>query len=481
MKGTRIGARGATGPGGGADLYLREPALQRGSTAQVKGLYPFTGGAGSTIGVGAPLGPVLRRDGRPSSGAIFCADPITWFEKGRLISNPSATVVAMPGIGKSTLIRRMLLILAYWGCLPWVMLDLKGEYQALVEGLGGAVIPVGRGRGAINVLDLGEAPSAAARLTAAGHKIAGDALLADAKARRQTGVEALISVQRGSPPTELECIILGVALAELHGTPLLGDLLHLIENPSEAVKDAGMGQSDVALRTSLRGLVSEAGLGAVFSRPTTVGIDRDRALVFDTSGIDRGEPKLRAATALTCWTTAFGALAVSHALEDAGLDARRRQIITTDEAWDILLSSPGLVQRYNGLARLNRQEGVGTLDAFHSLADLEAFDSVADRTMARGMIEKKGMLFIGGVPRAEIERMRAITHFTEREAETVVGWSTPPTLHTIPGRKRTRPGEGNWLLKVGDGADLPGIPFHLQLTAAELTGINDTDKRWSTS
>ena len=494
-------SRGDAGPGGGADTYVRAPAIRRASTAQVKGFYPWVAGAGCKLGTGAPLGPILRRT--PGPAAILCADPITWFERSGLISNPSAVVLGGAGYGKSTLIRRILLVLAFWGVLPWVLGDVKREYVDLIAALGGQVISLGRGRGYLNVLDLGEAPEAAHRLTLAGHTAAAESLTANAHARRQLGLESLITVQRGREPLELECLVLGAGLEYLDRShpvtiteygkrvdssraPLVGHLLDLIADPPEAVKDAALWRGDIErywaatdpLRTSLAALVAPSGLGAVFSRPTTVQVDRNSPLVFDVSGIDKGERKLRAAALLTCWAAGFAAIGVSHALGDAGLEVARRKILATDELWSTLQEGTGLVDRYNGLSRLNRDEGVGTITAFHSSADLTAMESEADRAKAGGLIERAGMLFCAGMPRAEVERLRAVTHFTAREQAEVVSWSTPPTLQTVLGQRRRPPGQGNFLLKAGDGADAPGVAFHLRLTAAELAGINNTDQRW---
>ncbi|MGS0685516.1 ATP/GTP-binding protein [Nakamurella sp. GG22] len=490
MSGRLFPTRGVPGAGGGADTYWRVPAVRRASAAQVKGLYPWVAGTGSKLGTGAPMGPVLRKT--PGPAAILCADPISWFERGGLISNPSAVVMGGPGHGKSTLIRRQILALAHQGVLSWVLGDVKREYVTLIAGLGGQVISLGRGGGALNVLDLGDAPAAAARLKATSHRTEADALLAEAKARRQLGVEALITVQRGQPPVELECLVLAVALDLLDsawrrrkGAPLVSDLLALVDNAPDELKDVALARGELSkyyaatdsLRTSLAGLSSSAGLGAVFNRPTSVPLDRHRPLVFDVSGIDKGERKLRAAALLSCWTAGFGAIAVSNVMEDAGLELARRKFLVTDELWSVLQEGTGLVDRYNGLSRLNRTEGVGTITAFHSSADLAALESEADRAKAGGLIERAGMVFCAGMPRSEVTRLRAVTHFTRREEDEVAGWSAPPTLQTT-GRRRRPPGQGNFLLKAGDGADTPGVAFHLRLTRTELAGLNNTDQRW---
>jgi hypothetical protein len=133
------------------------------------------------------------------------------------------------------------------------------------------------------------------------------------------------------------------------------------------------------------------------------------------------------------------------------------------------------VERYRALSKLIRDEGVGTITAFHGTGDLESLESSADRAKAGAMFEHSGMLFCGGLPRSEMPRLTGYVNFTQREQDEMVSWSTPETWATVPRRKRKKPGEGNFLLKCGER---PGIPFHLDLTPAEMGGINDTDKRW---
>ncbi len=93
-------ARGWFGRGGGQAVSV-EPADEfRGTTVQVCGLYPFSVGTGTPM-IGVPLGKNL------ATGAAVCCDPISWFQRAQLISNPSMFVLGKPGLGKSSLTRRM--------------------------------------------------------------------------------------------------------------------------------------------------------------------------------------------------------------------------------------------------------------------------------------------------------------------------------------------------------------------------------------
>ena len=187
----------------------------RGTTVQVCGLWPFAAGSGSPA-IGVPLGPNLR------TGATVCGDPISWFMRAQLISNPSMFVLGLPGLGKSTLIRRMCLGLDGYGVLPLILADLKPDYVDLIRALDGQVISIGRGRGGLNVLDPGEATQVAARLTGA----ARDQVRTEAHSRAVEMVKALATITRKAPMEVRESNVLGRAvqiLADRRGTGPVGD------------------------------------------------------------------------------------------------------------------------------------------------------------------------------------------------------------------------------------------------------------------
>ena len=150
----RPGFRGWVGRGGGAAVVVSPAPEWRGTTVQVCGLWPYGVGTGAPM-IGVPLGRHLVNRG------TVCCDPISWFQRANLISNPSAFVLGKPGLGKSTIVRRMATGLAGYGVQPLVLGDLKPDYVDLIRELDGQVIPLGRGRGYLNILDPGEAGEAA--------------------------------------------------------------------------------------------------------------------------------------------------------------------------------------------------------------------------------------------------------------------------------------------------------------------------------
>ena len=418
------------------------------------------------------------------TGATVCCDPISWFQRAQLISNPSAFVFSKPGLGKSTLMRRMATGLAGYGVMPLVLGDLKPDYVDLIEALGGQVITLGRGRGYLNVLDPGEATQAAQRLTGT----ARTQLLADAHGRRHTMVAALITIMRGNPPGDREEAIIDRALKVLDerhvGTPVLGDLLQVIRDAPEPVRavalDRGSNERYGAitedLEASLIGLVGGGRLGETFSQQTTNPMRRDRPVVYDVSAIDDSEGDLQAAALLACWSAGFGTVTVADALAEAGLEPRRHYFVILDELWRALRSGKGMVDRVDALTRLNRQRGVGMAMVSHTMSDLLALPSEEDRIKAAGFVERSGMVICGGLPPAEMPKLNAAIPLSRAEQNMLIGWSDPPAWDAAAGRETEPPGRGRFLIKVGGR---PGIPVRVELTEAEAS-INDTNNRWHT-
>jgi hypothetical protein len=470
--------RGWVTPGGGSSTYLQPPPRYRGTSIQVCGLWPFPVGSGAPM-IGVPLGRSLVSD------ATICCDPISWFMRAKLISNPSAMILGKPGLGKSTVVRRMVLGLAGFGVQPLILGDLKPDYRDLIEALGGQVINLAPGRGSLNVLDAGEALQAASRLT--GERKSW--LILDAHRRRANTVSGLITILRaGVPPSDREEAVIGRALSildERHvGVPVIGDLLQVVKDAPDDLRAAALDRGDMAkyrdltegLEATLTSLAEGTSrFGTIFSRPTTQPMRRDSPVAFDLSGIDDGQMDLQAAALLACWSTGFAAVNVSQVLADAGLEPRRNYFVVLDELWRALRSGSGIVNRIDALTRLNRERGVGQVLISHTMSDLVALPTEEDRMKAKGFVERAGMVICGGLPRAEMSQLNDVVSLTEAEIDMLTGWQDPPAWSTNDGGDEAPPpGRGNFLIKVGGRT---GIPIHVDLTPVEVA-LNDTNKRW---
>lgn len=505
------GPRGWIGPGAG-QMRVIDPALEyRGTSVQVCGLWPFALGSGTPM-VGVPIGR------NTETGATVCGDPISWFMRAKLISNPSCFVLGKPGLGKSSLIRRIALGLCAYGVNPLILGDLKGEHVDLVEALGGQVIKIGRGYGNLNILDPGSSRETVAKLAAAldeamerEHELEcatsrdeaeleavrarvrqlqklHDGVLAEAHGRQLTMVSALITIARKTPPSVREDSILDAAIRLLpkrikNRAPLMSDLLDVIQEAPAEVRAVALDRGDderyrdvtEELEATLISLVRGGRLGDVFGKPTTTPMLADKPVVFDVSSIDDTDGDLQAAALLACWSTGFAAIENQHALADAGLAPRRHNFVVMDELWRALRAGQGMVDRVDALSRLNRSVGVGVAMISHTMSDLLALPREEDVQKARGLVERSGMLFLGGLPRAEMPKLREVVELSKVEEATLASWQDPPSWDHRTSQEAEPPGRGRFLLKVGGR---PGVPFRVELTPAELA-VNDTNKRWA--
>jgi hypothetical protein len=455
---------------------MQAPAMWRGTTVQVCGLWPFSAGSGSPL-CGAPLGQHLL------TGVTVCGDPVSWFRRAHLIANPSIFVVGRPGIGKSTLLERMLFYLSATGVTPLVLGDLKPDYVQTVAYLGGQVIPIGRGVGGINVLDPGEMGLAAARIGGRD----GDRLRAEAHGRVLAMVASLITLVRGRAVDDHEQTVLAACLHELFARssaaapPTLPDLVAVLAEGPERVRAVTLDRGSEhryriavdPLHRSLLGLL-DGPLGQTFSSATTTRIDLSApAVAVDISRIGEADSTLTAAAMLAAWSDGLGCVAAAHALADAGLAPPRWYFTVLDELWRPLRVAGGLVDRIDAITRLNRTWGLGQAMITHTLKDLETADSEADRAKARGFVERAGMVACMGLPRSELGDLDQIVGLSRRETDLITSWSSPAGWGGADAGGPP-PGQGKCLIKVGGR---PGVPVKIQITETERR-LHDTNARW---
>lgn len=471
--------RGFRGVGEGYSGVISVPQEWRGTTVQVCGLWPFAAGSGSPM-VGVPLGRHL------ATQATVCCDPISWFQRAHLLSNPSCFVLGKPGLGKSTVVRRMCTGLAGFGVMPMILGDLKPDYVDLIEALEGQVVRLGRGLGHINPLDGSSARRAAEKLP---EKLANE-IISDSHSRRLQVILALIQIIRQAPIADREESILDRAILTLDRAfsdpdarqPVISDLLQVIREAPDDVRQVALDRGDInrykeiteALEVSLMALAGNGRLGEVFSEPTEVRMRLDRPVVFDLSAIPEAEADLSAAALLATWSLGFGEINVAGALAEAGLAPQRHYFVVMDELWRALRAGRGMVDRVDSLTRLNRTYGVGQALITHTMSDLESLETEEDRAKARGFVERSGMVICGGLPSSEMPLLNRAIRISEAERAMLTSWQDPPAWDQVKGREAAPPGRGKFLIKVGSR---PGIPVDVVLTESERN-INDTNQKW---
>ncbi|GAA2861936.1 ATPase [Pseudonocardia halophobica] len=453
---------------GGRAANVEAAARYTATTSQACGLYPFAVSSGAVV-QGVPIGRHLH------TSEPIGLDPAEWLRTG-LVSNTGVWVQGQPGIGKSSITKRLLVGLVGFGMTAVVPGDVKGEYSELIAALGGAVWEVGRGAHSLNPLDAG--PLAAALDAAKGSER--ERLAETIRARRLSLLEALTTIVRRAEITVTERRLLGAALDLVVGVretsqPLIPDVLHVLNTAADDLVAITAAGDEHEYRRAARelintlGLLCDGALRGIFDRRSSVRADTGTtALSLDLSALDEEDDDAVAAAMLCSWAWAAGVIDANTA---AG---RRRNVVQVqDELWRALRVAPGLVERSDRITRLNRHRGVVSIQVTHSLDDLEALPTESDRAKARGMASRNGVLILGGMAEKELDGLRRITSLTSGEAALVTSWAAPPTWHS----GRAHPGRGKYLIKSGERM---GLPVALTLTPSERR-LYDTDGAFRTA
>lgn len=490
----RTGARGQMGRGGGSWAVVPTPQTYRAPSAQVCGLWPMAGGA-SRPSVGVPVGQDIK------TGSTVCCDPFSWFQAG-LCSSASMSVFGLNGLGKSSWTCRQIIGLADRGIASLIAGDIKSEYAQLIRALQrvteegevvhGQVLSFGGGA-RLNVLDQGAMMGAADRIGGD----AGEALRELASQRAVEMIGALIQIVRKGPVEDYEASLLAHMVDVLYrkyrgsgGTPTLEDLARMGRNPSREMLDAILADSEAEywrdakrLNRSLQAIL-EGPLGRTFSGQTTERLRMDApAMSIDISAVQRQSEDVLAAVMLAAWSEGFSAIEAANALADAGREPQRHFMSVTDEMWrPMRIQGAGLVDKFDAITRLQRNDGTGNIFITHSPKDMSSMASEADNMKARGFAERSGIVVTAGLAKEDLHELSKIKKMSAAEIDTVAGWSTPPgwkpRMITDPVTGKTRPappsGAGKVLIKLGERA---GIQTQVKLTPTELA-LHDTNKRW---
>ncbi len=475
-------ARGFRGPGGGAWGVITPPPTFRGSSKQVCGLWPYSG-ASSRPALGVPVGQDIL------TGSTVCCDPLTWFKHG-LASSPSMLVLGLQGLGKSSFTVRQILGLADQGVIPLVLGDMKPDYADVIRALGGQIIRLGEGQ-CLNVLDPGAMGMAADRI--GGER--GEVLHEQALQRAVMLVTTLIQIMRRARLDDWEESLVARAVRILRdrhrgGTPpSLPDLAAIFASPpQELIRAALVADADEFVTTtrgvarSLQALM-EGSLGLTFSGQTTERIRLDApGVCIDVSPIRRHSEDVKAAILMSTWSEGYASIEAANALAEAGLEPQRHFLSVMDEMWEAMrIEGAGLVDKLDGVTRLNRSDGVGNIFITHSLKDMESMSSAADARKARGFAERSSIIVTAGLAMDDLRALSEVKRMSENEMRTVASWSTPAgwkqkMIRTSTGMLRPAPppGAGKVLIKLGERA---GIQTQVKLTQAEFD-LHDTNARW---
>lgn len=473
-----LGKKGWKLPGGGSTVRVVPTPEFRGPTVQVCGLFPFVAGSSLPL-IGTPLGQHLEGRG------WVCGDPVSWFLYG-MLNNPSGFVIARPGVGKSTLLRRIAAFLPYKGILPMVLSDWKPDYVDLIREMNGQVLSLNRANKFINPLDPGPV---AAYLPKLNDELQAR-VLANIRGRRINVAVGLCALALGRDLEAHERNMLSAALsawdAENSGkVPLFSDVQRLIENRHPRVRLQAQDRGDddryndraEGLLDALNSLTGgDEIFGEVFAHHTTEALEIDRPVVFDLSAFEEMDPILQAGVQLVCWTYGSTALAGAKVLAEAGLAKRRVYLLIMDELWRALRAAEFMVDRVDEITRLNRTIGLGQMLCTHGMDDLKLHNPEAT-AKAWGFVARSEMVFMGGLNPGEMGNLEEVFALSRTEKERLTQWAQIGEPDPETGEGGEPLGKGKFMIKAGKRA---GIPFRVALTQVEIDGgVHDTNKTWN--
>ncbi|MYX18396.1 ATP-binding protein [Streptomyces sp. SID8374] len=465
--------------------------IYTGPTSQAGGIYPFLLGSGLP-----PRGVPVGRD--VLTGELVCVDPAGW--TGKLTTNPGVWVMSQPGAGKSALVKRICLVYSAYGHLMCVPGDVKGEYSAIVQELGGSVVRIGDGIGRLNPLDSG--PLKGRLHTLAVEKR--EALLDVLNGRRLETLLALLSTKHGlgRAPDEIERSALDTAVqiasaGQTPGSdPVVSDVVKVLRLAPQDLRTKLAAEGDRyqdLTRSVIAGLDNLVGgpLRGLFDGPTTTPLDINApAVSVDISALRARGNDVVSAGMIATWAYTYSAIdsARSIGLMDRSL------VLPMDEMWRALRSGPGLVDAMDAISRLNRTTNDVTIYVTHSLLDVEALPTEQDRAKARGLMDRCDTWVIGASSEEELRRVTGKRSLTEQERMMIGSWSSAtstgldldPTTFAeddspaaVDDEGTRHPGRGKYLIKIGTR---PGIAASLELTATEQRLYRtDTNQRRRTT
>lgn len=437
---------------------------------QVCGLWPFAAG-GQLPTVGVPIG-IHETLHRP-----VCVDPVNWFIHSE-IRSPTAFVLGLPALGKSSLIRHMVTLLRAQGVVPMVLSDVRPDYVALGKMLGCATPKVGVAHHAINPLDPGPISKILPKLSGSARTSA----IEQFSNQRLETFTGLLELSKGGPLAVHERNVLQRTLAvldpQLDHEILVTDVIRFIESRPEELQqnlrsqDARHYDLRVSDLLDLLQLLCEGGqFGSAFCRPTSVSIDPSQGVVFDISASTDASELVQAALQLVTWAHGISMVAASKIEGEHITGVERTFCIVADEMWRMLRVSPQMAHRIDSILRLVRTLKLPLILCTHSLKDLKLADDAAS-SIAEGLVEKCELKIIGGVTPTEVDRLSQICDFTTRERDMVVAYGVNAKDRDAQGRSLA-PGLGKFLIKGGGHS----IPVRVRLPKLNRE-IHDTNALW---
>jgi type IV secretory pathway VirB4 component len=391
----------------------------RATTRVLRVAYPFLaeGGLGSD---GTYIGSDVF------SGGSFVYDPWVLYQL-KAITNPNMLIAGVIGSGKSTTAKALITRSIALGHRAYVPCDPKGEWTAVTEAVGGAVIKLGPGMPTrLNPLDAGDRPNTFA--LDEWHRVVWS------RRRALLGTLAESTLGRSLTPVEHTSLDLALETASARReTPTIPDVVAALFDPD--CDQAARNDLDVAGLTSdgrdvahaIRRLVY-GDLAGMFDGPSTTQFDPSLPMVsLDSSRISSGGDDQALRLTLAC---------ASSWMEAAVADpAGGQRFIVYDEGWRVM-RDPALLRRMQEQWKLSRAWGVSNVLIVHRLSDLAAIGDLGSesRALAEGLLADCSTRVMLRQEPDQLARTAALLGLTDVEIATIAKLPKGRALWRLPSR-----------------------------------------------
>ena len=360
----------------------------------------------------------MGEDGLGGGGAFFfdAFEALGQFAESDGVTNPNMMIFGNPGMGKSALLKTMLLrSVAIYGRERFVaIVDVKGEYTPLADALNLPVIKLSPG-GLVRVNPLEVRGKNEERVM-----------------RQSEMISALAEATLERRLSQLEDVYLWESLQHLdvtrgEHTTTLTDLVHHLRNPLTQVLAAIKLSHDVIIAetsdaTHAIASLLERQFRGMFDGESTVDIDPNGpGVVIDISEVQGDERALP--------LVMVAAITWLRELLTAGT-GKKLQVL--DEAWR-MLAYESAARYLQSCWKLGRQMGIANIAAFHRPSNLgsQSDDGTATSKIAHSLIGDTAILISFNQSYDDITPYADLMGWNEAQADTIVGLGRGQSLWRI--------------------------------------------------
>jgi type IV secretory pathway VirB4 component len=413
-----------TGPYGMSSTKIAEQLVQLLPASTLAAALPF-----ATTGINDGGGTRLGRD---TSGGIILLDLWTRGAGREDRTNVNWTVLGVPGVGKSTAVKHLLLQEWSQGSIV-IIIDPEREYKDMCEYLGGQWVNAGGGGTKINPLQIKDAMERDDEETTAGmHPL--DRHVQTLKTFFRLTLSDLTDLDMAYLEQAImacyhKCEITrdtNVATLKNEQYPIMQDLYDELTNMAESAETNDKKKVITKLVALMQSMVGGGANAGLWNGHTNVWSQND-FVVYDTHDLQESDESTKRAQYFNVLTSCWKRLQENR-------QAGGRVLLAIDEAY--LLVDPKVPQALNYLKQISkriRKYGGGLAVISHTVND---FLDPAVRREGEALLENSCYKLLMGADGKNLEEMRTLYNLTEGQCELLAAKQRGRGL-LIAGNKRT--------------------------------------------